>query len=77
VWTARPVTLSGGAEINKDPDSDALIRAQAKLVVPITAGVEVPIAYSYANRDADGMTSGSRLKFSLAVDPVRFRERFR
>jgi hypothetical protein len=77
VWTARPVTLSGAAEITKDPDSDALIRAQAKLVVPLTAGVEVPIAYSYANRDADGITSGSRLKFSLAVDPVRFRERFR
>ena len=77
VWTARPVTLSGGAEITKDPDSDALIRAQAKLVVPITAGVEVPIAYSYANRDAEGITSGSQLKFSLAVDPVRFRERFR
>jgi hypothetical protein len=77
VWSAKPVTLSGSTEITKDPDTDVLIRAQAKLVVPLTTGVEVPIAYTYANRDAEGITSGSQLKFSLAVDPVRLRERFR
>ena len=53
------------------------MRARLKLVIPITTGVDVPIAYTYANRDADGLTSGSQLKFSLAVDPVRLRERFR
>jgi hypothetical protein len=77
VWNAKPVTLSGSTEITKDPDEDVLVRAQAKLVVPLTTGVEVPIAYTYANRDAEGITSGSLLKFSLAVDPVRLRERFR
>jgi hypothetical protein len=77
LWSARPVMLSASTEITKDPDTDVLIRAQAKLVVPLTTGVDVPIAYTYANRDAEGITSGSQLKFSLAVDPVRLRERFR
>jgi hypothetical protein len=76
VWSAKPVTLSGSAEITKEPDIDVLIRAQVKLLVPLTTGVNVPIAYSYASRDAEGITSGSQLKFSLAVDPVRLRERF-
>jgi hypothetical protein len=76
-WNTRPVTLSGGGEASKDPDSDWLIRAQIKLVVPITVGVDVPVAYTYANRDAEGITSGSQLKLSLAIDPVRLRERFR
>jgi hypothetical protein len=77
VWAARPVVLSGGLEGSKETDVDWLIRAQAKVVIPITTGVDVPIAYSYANRDDEGIESGSRLKFSLAVDPVRLRERFR
>ena len=77
MWSARPVTLSGSGEASRDPDSEWLIRAQVKLVVPVTTGVDIPIAYSYANRDAEGIVSGSRLKFSLAVDPVRLRERFR
>ena len=76
-WSARPVMLSGGGEASKEPDSDLLLRVQLKLVVPVTAGVDIPIAYSYANRDTDQFTSGSQLKFSLALDPVRLRERFR
>jgi len=77
IWTARPVTLSGSGEASKKTDTDWLLRAQLKLIVPLTTGVDVPIAYTYANRDVDGLTSGSQLKFSLAVDPVRLRERFR
>lgn len=77
IWSVRPVTLSGSGEASKKSDADWLVRAQLKLVVPLTTGVDVPIAYTYANRDADGVTSGSQVKFSLAVDPVRLRERFR
>lgn len=33
-----------------------------------------PIAYTYASRDAESIEPASQLKFSLAVDPVRFRE---
>jgi hypothetical protein len=77
VWSPRPVLLSGSIEGTKAENADWLVRAQAKLVIPLTTGVDVPIAYTYANRDHDGIDSGSRLKFSLAVDPVRFRERFR
>lgn len=76
-WSARPVVLSGSGEASKDPDSDWLVRAQVKIVVPVTTGVDVPIAYTYANRDTDEFESGSRLRFSLAIDPVRLRERFR
>lgn len=77
--STRPVTLSASGEASDTSDSDWLIRAQVKLVVPITAGVEVPIAYTYANRDDEtqGISSGSQLKLSIAVDPVRLRERFR
>ena len=77
IWTARPVTLSGSGEASKKNEAEWLVRAQLKLVIPITTGVDVPIAYTYANRDSDGVSSGSQLKFSLAVDPVRLRERFR
>lgn len=77
LWSARPVTLSGSVQGSKASESDWLIRAQAKVVVPVTTGVDIPIAYSYANRDDEGIVSGSQLKFSLAVDPVRLRERFR
>jgi hypothetical protein len=76
LWSAKPVTLSGSSEASKDPDSAWLVRAQVKLVVPLTTGVDVPIAYTYASRDAEGIVSGSQLKFSLAIDPVRLRERF-
>jgi hypothetical protein len=75
--SARPVILSGSGEASKDPDREWLVRAQAKLTVPIMTGVEIPISYTYANRDAEGNTSGSQLKMSLSVDPVRLRERFR
>jgi hypothetical protein len=76
-WTARPVVLSGSVEGSKETTARWLVRAQAKLVIPVTTGVDIPIAYSYANRDDEGIESGSRLKFSLAVDPVRLRQRFR
>jgi hypothetical protein len=77
MWNARPVMFSGSTEATKDPDSDWLIRAQLKLVVPVTTGIDVPVAYTYASRDSEGITSGSQLRFSLAIDPVRLRERFR
>ena len=76
-WTARPVVLAGGIEGTRPSGADWLIRVQAKLLIPVTAGVDLPIAYAYASRDHEGIESGSRLKFSVAVDPVRFRERFR
>ena len=77
LWSARPVTLSGSGEAKKASGSEALIRAQVKLVVPIMTGVDIPIAYTYANRDDEGVESGSQLKLSLAIDPVRLRERLR
>jgi hypothetical protein len=77
VWNTRPVILSGSGEASKDPDSAWLMRTQLKLVVPIASGVDVPIAYTFTNRNAEGVTSGSQLKFSLAIDPVRLSERFR
>lgn len=73
-WGARPVMLSASSEATRASGDDWLVRAQVKLTVPITTGMEVPIAYTYANRDADGIESGSQLKLSLAVDPVRLRE---
>jgi hypothetical protein len=48
-----------------------------KLIVPVTTGVSIPVAYTYASRDAEGVVSGSQLRFALSVDPVRLRERFR
>jgi hypothetical protein len=74
---AKAATLAGSGEASKDPGTDWLLRAQIKLTVPILAGIDIPIAYSYANRDSEGITSGSQLKFSMAVDPVRLREYFR
>jgi hypothetical protein len=77
LWSTGPVTLSGSSEASKDPDSTWLIRAQLKLVVPVTTGVSIPVAYTYASRDAEGIVSGSQLRFALSLDPVRLRERFR
>jgi hypothetical protein len=74
---AKAATLAGSGEASKDSASDWLVRAQIKLTVPILAGIDLPIAYSYANRDSEGITSGSQLKFSMAVDPVRLREYFK
>lgn len=75
-WSARPVTLSASGEASRASGTDWLVRAQVKLMVPIMAGVDVPIAYTYANRDDQGITAGSQLKLSLAVDPVRLRQWF-
>lgn len=74
IWKARPVTLSASGEAMRGTESTWLVQAQVKLLVPITTGVDLPIAYTYANRNANGISAGSRLKISLAVDPVRFRE---
>lgn len=77
LWSARPVTLSASGEASNSSESQWLIRAQVKLVLPVTAGVDIPISYTYANRDDEGIVSGSQMKVSLALDPVRLRERFR
>ena len=77
VWSATPVLLAGSAEASKESKADWLIRMQVKVTIPVTTGVNIPVAYTFASRAAEGVVSGSQFKFLLSVDPVRLRERFR
>jgi hypothetical protein len=45
--------------------------------VPVATGINIPVAYAYASRASEGVEAGSAFKFSLNIDPVRLRERFR
>ena len=77
VWSAAPVLIAGSAEASKESGADWLIRTQVKVTVPVATGITIPVAFTYASRATEGVEAGSAFKFSLSVDPVRLRERFR
>jgi hypothetical protein len=77
IWSATPVLISGSADVSKESGADWLIRTQVKVVVPVATGINIPVAYTYASRASEGVEAGSAFKFSLSIDPVRLRERFR
>jgi hypothetical protein len=77
VWSAAPVLIAGSAEASKESAADWLIRTQVKVTIPVATGITIPIAYTYASRASEGIEAGPAFKFSLSIDPVRLRERFR
>jgi hypothetical protein len=77
IWSATPVLISGSVDTSKESGADWLIRTQVKATVPVATGINIPVAYTYASRASEGVEAGSAFKFSLSIDPVRLRERFR
>ncbi len=77
VWSAAPVLIAGSAEASKESGADWLVRTQVKVTIPVAAGITIPVAHTYASRASEGIEAGSAFRFSLSIDPVRLRERFR
>lgn len=72
----RPVffflTGQGEAQSGRFP----IYRAQAKITIPVMDGVDLPLAFTYASRNAEGKKDTLKGQFSFTVDTARLYKLF-
>jgi hypothetical protein len=70
-WGRTPIQLSFSGEAQWLTSQKPQYTFQAKLTIPLSAGIDLPIVYQYANRTALLNQTNSEAKLGLSVDISR------
>ena len=73
-WGRTPIRLSFSGEAQWLTSQKPQYTFQAKLTIPLSAGIDLPIVYQYANRTALLNQTNSEAKLGLTVDISRLAE---
>jgi hypothetical protein len=70
-WAKNPITLTFSGEGRWQTSQKPQYTFEAKLTIPLVPGVELPLAYRYANRIAQINQTASEARMGLSVDISR------
>jgi len=70
-WARGPIQLSFSGEAKWLTAQKPQYTFQAKLTIPLSAGIDLPIAYQYANRSAQLNQTSSEAHLGLSFDVSR------
>jgi hypothetical protein len=76
LWGRSPATLSFSGEAKWHTKAKPIYTFQTKLTIPIVTGIELPVAYRYANRTSGTNTADPEARLGLSVDIGRLAELF-
>lgn len=76
-WGKNPITLTFSGEGKWQTGQKPQYTFESKLTIPLVPGVELPLAYRYANRIAQINQTDSEARMGLAVDISRLAHAFK
>ena len=76
-WGKNPITLTFSGEGKWQTSQKPQYTFEAKLTIPLVPGVELPLAYRYANRIAQINQTDSEARLGLSVDISRLAHGFK
>ena len=76
LWGRTPITLSFGAEGKWKTENKPTYTIQAKLTIPVSPGMDLPLVYRYSNRTDISEESDPELRFGLSLDLGRLGQLF-
>lgn len=76
-WGKNPITLTFSGEGKWQTSQKPQYTFEAKLTIPLVPGVELPLAYRYANRIAQINQTNSEARMGLSVDIARLAHGFK
>ena len=76
-WGKNPITLTFSGEGKWQTSQKPQYTFEAKLTIPLVPGVELPLAYRYANRIAQINQTDSSARLGLSVDISRLAHGFK
>jgi hypothetical protein len=76
-WGRSPIQLSFSGEAQWLTSQKPQYTFQAKLSIPLTSGIDLPVVYQYANRAAQINQSNSEARLGLSIDLSRLVQTFK
>jgi hypothetical protein len=76
-WGKTPIRLTFSGEAKWQTDQKPQYTFESKLNIPIATGIDIPIAYRYANRIAQINQTDSEARLGLSVDISRLAQAFK
>ncbi len=69
-WSRQPIRLSGSGQVTWALDQPAAKEFQAKLSLPVTGGIEIPLVYRYSSATSQS-SGGNEGKLGFTIDLSR------